>query len=696
MVSRLSLRRLTEQPTGYLTAGIFFCLTLLGLVVQSSIFGSPTSETIGFWVGALFYCFLPGLLIYLWLAPQENNWAMMLGMGWLCGMLLQIVILLPLSALGSVELFRLLPTSLPLLLFMVYLKRGRVQNVYGPPLLYVAGLLLLIALVTASSLYFSPRVLFQEARVVHHDIVFHAGNIADVMYRWPLSDPRIAGEPQNYHFFSYFVPIGLALPTDMPLTNLLMRHLPGLGAWVLALQLFNAGWVASKRVHGGLIAGFMILFHTDVGWAITRTLNLENSVQSGSTLAESGYGSISTLFGSIFIAAFLLYAYRWLSFDQSTYTDHLMLVFLAAVCAGTKSSLMPAILVGLIAVIGWRFLLQRQLSRRLRNLLALTLPVSTIVLIAVVSGEGGFTSYLTIKPGAALVRTPLYNTITGGGSSILGLAFSLPLWVLAYLGLGSIGTLIYTVLNWRDLDDFALWTWFSLLAGLTVALTFDFFADERFFIDGPQVMMALLTAAAIGQLGQLSVRKRFAVGLLLVLFALPIGLYIIQRMRSGLSNSAYTYRILNQPIEPAVDDYLLGLNWMRTNLPSDALLMTDHAEIFLSAYAERETYYETYRVGPLNNALAQQGFEGEYYPEKAALRSTFYTPGVDLTAAIDELTEFNRPTYVIVDNVDVSFRNGYSWKVNNLTTASRLDSPALIEVYASSSMRVYLIVESGK
>lgn len=693
-------QRLHTQPTHYRTALLFCCLLWLGLVAQSSLFGAAPFETASFWFAALIYGFVPGLLIFMWLQPEENNWLLLLGMGWVCGMLAQIIVLLLLSVLGVQSWFVAYPVLLPLLAVAVHLKRSKPNSLIGPPLLHVFALLLLIGLATAASLYFSPQVLFQEARFVHHDIPFHAGNIADIMHTWPLSDPRVAGEPQNYHFLYYFVPISIALPTDLPLMNILMQHLPGLGATLLGLQLFNVGWVVSKRAYGGLIVALMILFHSDVGWAITRVFNLESPLQTGSTLAESGYGSFATLFGSIFFATLLLFAWHWLTKETTDAGRAALIVVLAAVSAGTKSSLLPAVLAGLLALIGWRFVTQGRLPSRAISLLLLILPISILVTLAVVLGEGGFTSYIAVKPGAAMVRTPFFQTLTNGDTvSFWQSVALLPVWLVGYLGLGLVGAVVYSTMYWRRLSDLALWTWFALLAGVVVALSFDFFADERFFMDGPQIMLALLTALAVVELRSIRAPSRYIAIVTLLLFTVPILLYVRQRLWAGLGNTAFTVRTLLGPQEPVVDAYFDAIGWMRHNLPKDAILVTSHREIFLSAYAERQTYYETIRVGPLNNALRQQGFTGEYYPERAGVRDAFYTIGdeTDLSDEVALLAEqFSAPIFVVVDNVNVEHRNGYRWEVRPLETTPQYDAVILSPVYSNDAIIIYALMPMDK
>jgi len=670
-----------------LTAALFTAALLLGLSIQSLLFGVSLVSVLLFWLVLIVYAFIPGVLAYWWLRSSERDWLMLFGMGWTVGLALQSITLLLLTIAGVQHWYIMYPIVIPILLVLLHLKLGKKIDVVGPPVWSVIALLALCGLATAAAFYYSPDVLFEHQRTVYHDIVFHAGNIAELLHSWPLTDPRIAGTPQNYHYFSYFIPIGIVRLTGLPITDVLLRLIPGFGAVLLAVQMFNAGRLVGKKATAGLVTAVVLLFHADVGWAITRYLQTEKFIQFSNVLSQSISGSMSTLYGLFFLAGFLIVAYRWLNKDGHTVTDGILCVLLAAMTAGSKSSAMPAVLLGLVGLLGWKLVSKRQFDKPGFSLLLIAGAAATAVTLLVTTGEGGLTSYIGIAPGTVLFKTPFYRNIIGESTSLLINLGLVPVWAFGYLGIGLVGLAIYLWQRQENSKAFGLWILFSLVAGLSLSLTFDLFGDERFFLDSVQLMLALVVGAAVVRLAGMRHIPRILSGMLLIVFMLPVMLNSIQRLRSSGYNIYFTFGELQAGTPQPVSDYLTALDWMRANLPEDAVLVTQHGEIFLSAFAERRTYYETARVGPVNNALLQQGVEVNPYPERVETIEHLYTsPDREtINRLIDEYGE----VYLVVDHVNILWNDGYGWQVENIDSLLDLPEGSAELIYDVPSIRIY-------
>src|SRR5262245_22877505 len=127
----------------------------------------------------------------------------------------------------------------------VLLLAARLRKKSAPPLpivsvpdLVACGLLLALATVRA-------HVEGTDDWYLHGgDAAFHAGNAAELLRRWPMQDPRIAGEPLTYHFFSYAFPCVQSLVLGVPVRPGLF----GTGAALLPIGFALAAFGAARSL----------------------------------------------------------------------------------------------------------------------------------------------------------------------------------------------------------------------------------------------------------------------------------------------------------------------------------------------------------------------------------------------------------------------------------------------------------------
>src|SRR6185369_10655592 len=94
---------------------------------------------------------------------------------------------------------------------------------------------------------------------------FHAANVGELRWRWPMEDVRLAGLPMRYHFLAYTLPAALEQVIDVPgreiLLGLIKHHAPllfALGVFVVVRAAGVRSWIAAG-------AALSLALHVDLG-----------------------------------------------------------------------------------------------------------------------------------------------------------------------------------------------------------------------------------------------------------------------------------------------------------------------------------------------------------------------------------------------------------------------------------------------
>jgi hypothetical protein len=544
---------------------------------------------LGLYLGyILLWTLLPGIAVWRALAPERGDWLSQLAGGWALGLALQVPVFLLLKVLGAEAWFVLHPLiALPALVA----ARGRTPLAARDPAWTELAALLGVVVATTLRAHLYPQAawLFDFDK----DVLFHAGNTAELLHRWPLHDPRVSGLPLNYHFFSYVASAGASQVTGLPVATLLERLDVTTLRVALAIVTFEAGRrLAGQRLPAatGAVAAALLLLTTDLGRAFAELFELERGTLGFSFfLDRSVYTSVTTATGLVFLLALVPLLGHWLdSTRPATRGGALLLALLAFAASGTKGTVMPMATLALGVVVLRDVLRRRPCLRRSGSALALLAVAALPMTLFLALGPGSFTS--------SMFRVdPLYTVRASELATSLGwpAAAVLPLWVAGFFGAFGLGALLYG-LELRSLVA-PLWLWSAALAagGAVAALLFAAPGNSQLFFayNGLAVLAPFAAAGLVRNVrprGAGTVLSSAAVALLAVVTGASLARHFAFELERDRSDS---FGGAERP--PVVAAYEQGLAWIRANTPADSILVAQHGSMVLSVHAERRAFHET-------------------------------------------------------------------------------------------------------
>jgi hypothetical protein len=594
------------------------------LLVRPLVYGVEASGVLLFWSFVLGYVVLPGILTCRVLGLYATDRALLLGMGTSVGLASLAFVDVAARAARAPYLVSLYPVAM-VGLFLASRRHLRAASGPAPAAAAHTGALLLVAAAAAElhTLY-SPGLLEQA---VPMDLLFHAGNAAELRHHWPLQDPRVAGTPLNYHFLSASLPAAASQWTGLPVADLCLVLVPGLMVALLALQVYNASRVIVGDALAGILAAALVVFHADVGAFLGLPPGAFRSY-----LGAGLYSSPSTLMGLIGVVSLSIPVHGWLGGADRSRRAAFVLVLLAAAVSGTKGSAMPVVLLGLAAVVAYRMLARRGAKDAvaLAGLLALASAPMTLWLLV---GPGSYRGQVQVRPGALPHTSAFYQTVCSLITSAdlsrptvepCALPFHLAAavdvaWLAGYLGLGGLGALLWLAREKKPIGDTPVFILGVATAGVLLAFTLGTSSglSQLFFLYNGQVLLAILGGAALAGAFRSPGQGRWvAAALLLLAFGLPMAERGATALAEGLARDR---RMASLVPAPPVRLYNEGLAWLRRHAPTDAVVVTRHGAMVVSAYAERRSFYETGFFSPRGHALRWSG-HAEPYPERVAAR----------------------------------------------------------------------------
>ena len=328
------------------------------------------------------------------------------------------------------------------------------------------------------------------------DLAFQQALAASAKYDVPISTLWLGGEPMRYHTFFHQATAATQWGTRIDLTDLIHAL-----SW---LPLFLAGCglvfaLTSRLVptaeSGATWAGPLAVFVAGLGGAVQP---LAGAGLGGISTAVAAYLSPTQNLGVLIALALCVVAVDLLRADGRPRGRWVLLVLLALIAAGAKSTILP--LVGA----GFAFaFLQLGLARRstrpafLGGSLSLTVFVAALIAIF-----GGSTWGTEIKPFETFVQlAPYPMLVSNPHAQLLSGATTLLSWALAASGLFFLGR------KWRD-------TGAVFLAGVAVAgllgtlLTTQSGVSQLYFLRTAFPVIAVLAAAGLANLvGRLGDRR---------------------------------------------------------------------------------------------------------------------------------------------------------------------------------------------
>ena len=588
------------------------------LVVRPLAHGVPAATVLVFWATALGQALVPGVLLVRGFGLCRDEGSVRLGQGATLGLALQGLALLAGRALSTPWLPALVAVAATALgLFLA--RRGAAPGALLPaaaasgPTPTTLTLTLAVALVGA---LLQPLASAQSLGTpVPFDMLFHAGNAAELRHRWPLEDPRVAGIPLNYHLLAYALPVAAADLAQAPLADPLLAMAPLLWVTLLALQAASAGRVLFGSARAGALGAAVLLLHTDSGAFFGLAPGAFNS-----HLATGIYGSPTTVCGLVLVCGIVIALEAWLASPRPARLVGLVVLALAASAA--KTTVLPVVLAG-VAVAGCRELVLGRSSefRRLAQALAAMAAAGAPFTLWQAGGAEGYTGMVRFAAATVFSRSAFAEALARGvGASELPALLVAPgfaLWLLGYLGLAGVAGGLWLARHRSPLSTLQTVALGVVAAGILLGLALDVPGlSQLFLLYNGQLLLCLFAGAGLDAARGWPWRRASALvaGALVLLFASPslalLGRGLDGAVRADLAAAAH----VPSPLER---DYAAGLAWLRAHASRDAVVFADNPSLLLSAIGEVRLYYEN---GFYTARAWQAGPSREPWPERVALQ----------------------------------------------------------------------------
>jgi len=591
-------------------ASLLVVLLVATFLVRPLAHGVSLATALVFWATALGQVIVPGVLLVrgarLTTLPDHG---LLLGQGASLGLALQGLALLAGRALGAPWL----PTAAALAAAAVglwLLRRAPDGSRAAAP-----GTSVLAAGVALLAAVLQPLASARDPGEVPLDLLFHAGNAAELRHRWPLEDPRAAGIPLAYHLLAYALPVEASDRAGAAVADPLLALAPLLWVTLLALQTANAGRLLFGSATAGAIGAALLVLHTDPG----RFLGLPPGAFN-SHLATGVYGSPTTVVGLILLAALVIAIDGWLAEGRLVVLASVTLLALAASAA--KTTVLPAVWAGLGVLVVRALLARGRLELRQASLaLAATAAMGVPLTLWQTGGQEGYTGIVRLAPASVFTTSAFADALArlAGAASLPGwLAVpGFALWLLGYLGLAGAAAALWLGKRREPLGALQAFSLGAIAACLALGLALDVPGlSQLFLIYDAQLLLCLFAGAGLvlwWPQRPLRAGAAMAIGLA-ALLTVP---YLGQLARGVPGALSEDWSAASRTPSAIERDYAAGLDWLRAHASRGAVVFADNPSLLLSALGEVRLFYENgvytaraWRVAP----------GAEPWPERAALQ----------------------------------------------------------------------------
>ncbi|TCC31786.1 hypothetical protein [Kribbella speibonae] len=522
---RAKARRRGPRTAGPSLSGLLAGLAVAVLAIVLLALHSTVFELARFALFTVVAVLLPGFALWRLIGGYGRNLVEDLAAGFAVGTAGQVLVYLASASIGLQAWSWVWAPVVLVIAFVDGDARARVWRRVEQPLRPLQAWLL--AASTAAVLLIVYRrgpgqflPAYTDPLRAYPDLAFQQALAASAKYDVPISTLWLGGEPMRYHTFFHQATAATQWGTRIDLTDLIHSL-----SW---LPLFLAGCglvfaltsrLAPTAESGATWAGPLAVFVAGLGGAVQP---LAGSGLGGISTAVAAYLSPTQNLGVLIALALCVVAVDLLRADGRPRGRWVLLVLLALIAAGAKSTILP--LVGA----GFAFaFLQLGLARRstrpafLGGLLSLTVFVAALIAIF-----GGSTWGTEIKPFETFVQLAPYPMLMANPhAQLLSGATTLLSWALAASGLFFLGR------RWRD-------TGAVFLAGVAVAgllgtvLTTQSGVSQLYFLRTAFPVIAVLAAVGLANLvGRLGDRR--AVVLVGVAGVLGLVAFAIARSQSA-------------------------------------------------------------------------------------------------------------------------------------------------------------------
>ena len=572
---------------------------LLALAWRPIAYGASAFEVARVLAFVAAYVFVPGCLAYRALRPRSDALSV-IGMGGALGLALLGIVRFVLGVVGLESAVRAWPLVALLLAWILH-RRERTRPSEEPatplpPLRAVHWLWIGAACLVAIE---RTRLYRTWTPDVIADVLFHAGNAAEFSNHWPLQNPRMAGTPLTYHFFSYTLAAACRDVTGVPIQALCLRILPALVPALLALEVVAAARLLGVANRAAILASILLVLHSDIGQAARALLGFDDVGPVFHGYLDAGlFASPSTSTGFVFFLGLAIFLSAWLDETRRGRTVDLAVAGLfAAAASATKASVMP-VAIGGLALLGVVKLLLR------RRILPIAIASAVLGLVSLpmiawlaLGPESYAQAMFRFVPGEILERVPRGpgGFLAWGASGWL-VAAATPIWLVGYLGPVAPACILATrrsadpTLEGPIQPEALGWLLASGVCGL--ALAYSFAApglSELFFAYTGQIGLALAAGAG---LWLTPFPSRWVDRILATVAWILLAIMATGAARSLASEVRRDLEPKREPA-PGTELYAKGLDWIRTSSPRDAVVVTRLDNMIVSVLAERRTFFET-------------------------------------------------------------------------------------------------------
>ncbi len=457
---------------------------------------------------------------------------------------------------------------------------------------------------------------------VDFDLLFHAGNAAELRHRWPLEDPRVAGVPLTYHLLAYALPVEAADRAGAAVADPLLGLAPLLWVILLVIQTANGGRVLVGDGRAGAIGAALLALHADPGPVLGLGRGAFNS-----HLATGVYGSPTTVCGLILLAGLAIALAGWV--EEGGVRHLATLAVLGAAASAAKTTVLPVVLGG-VALAAARALVARRVPelRLWAGAFAAMAAAGAPLTLWQRGGAEGYTGIVQWGPGAAFSASPFAAAVARqfGPQGVTGWT-AIPAflaWLTGYLGLAGVAAALYFGRRREPLSPFQAWSLGAAAAGGAGGLLLDVPGlSQLFFLYTGQVLVCLFGGAGLAsRLRRPRSAVEAALGVLLAGAAVPLVWGAASAIGDQLRADAASRRWEPTPV---LRDYREGLAWLRAHAARDAVVFADNPSLLLSAIGEVRLYYEN---GTYTARAWHVGPSGDPWPERTAVQvSLLRRPG---------------------------------------------------------------------
>ncbi len=632
----------------------FVLVSLCGFAALA-FWGVRPGDIVRFALFEILLVLAPGWLLYKALMPAVRGVLRPLSAGWALGYILLSVAYRVAAATGHRDAFILYPPLvLAILAPWAWYRCGRPQLKLHPrtPLAAWGLPLLCIAIIVNIGLgYFPGNPLPGTVPAISYstDTPWHIGNAAEARWHWPITDPRVSGEPFPYYTFVYLYLAAANQITGIALPVLVLRFYFLHFSLLNALQLYTLGRILGRRHVVGFLVAAGILFIGEVDPFPTITTAFETYFINSPT----------TFLGMLLFVPLLLELSERLV-QPSKWIEWMPVALLLIGSGGAKAALLPVIGGGLALFLLSELWLERRVNWSAAAALAFSIGC---YLFFSNFAYGEISVRVALKPLDALKTSQFVNWL----QSKLGFGDSWLVLAIVPVLLGAMGVRAI-VLAWLMRRGVATWRreylWLGSVAGVTL-VPYYLMAAPR------QVQFWTYFYVAAGVLAGLAFYDWWRIGFRVgrtftAVLAVMLLCGVIDKPLDTAARNAYrlwkhrpVYNEVNRNLTAGLYS---GLNWIRENTPKNAVIAVnehyvdetklDPRYFDYSAFSERRIFLEgwAYTVAAYRSGYADViTGKASAYPDRSELCSRVFEHGDE--AAINLLIQEYGVTHLLVDRV---------------------------------------------